>query len=212
MIPYYLRYKAQANILKSNGRQFMDLIILQFNAGRANEIKATLHDLCNCTILPFKVINSNQEQLYESQLHNNEPTNVAPQHSVVITLHLSYKGLVSIGKTSWVDEVHKIFRKGMKHMDSRQNLKDPPKEDWEPNYQEEIHALFVVASNSKSSIDIFVEKIRTSLEAKNLGKILFTESGSQMRRGNYAIEPFGFRDNISNPIFYTKKTQKKWDR
>lgn len=209
MVPYHLRYKAQANILKSHGRQFMDLILMQFTKGKAPDVQTALFELYQNTDFPFKLINSNQAQLTESELYNNEPADKSTQGSVVITFHFSSQGLEIIGKADWIDPDQTHFKRGMKHMDSRGNLQDPPIADWEPNYQQELHALLTVASSSSSNIEAFVEKIRTYFEDSGLGKILFIESGSKMRRGDYAIEPFGFRDNISNPIFFAKEERKK---
>jgi Dyp-type peroxidase family len=209
MVPYNLRYKAQANILKSHGRQFMDLILLQFATEKSSEIQAILFKLCYNAGLPFKVINSNQAQLVESELYNNEPGDNSPQESVVVTLHFSSKGLDIIGKTNWVTSEQLIFKRGMKHVDSRDNLKDPPVKDWEENYKQDLHALFTVASNSSSNLESFVETVRCCFEETGLGQVLFTESGAKMRRGEHVVEPFGYRDNISNPTFFSKQKLKK---
>lgn len=78
-------------------------------------------------------------------------------------------------------------------------LADPPPAQWESTYQKDLHAMLLLAHDSKEEL--------TSLTQTNLDKVsgfaeVSTEFGSNMKNSQgKAIEHFGYRDGISQPVF-----------
>ena len=92
------------------------------------------------------------------------------------------------------------FRQGMKDPNSQATLGDPPVDKWESPYREELHALVLLADDDSSALQAKVRSLQEQLLA--LTSHIHVEWGFVMRNGEgKAIEHFGFRDGISQPLF-----------
>ncbi len=111
------------------------------------------------------------------------------------------------------------FKRGMKHPATSEYLSDPPVEsEWEPTYRNELHALLILADDDEDRLDK-IAKIIGNLISKH-GILVRTEKGRVLREGATkamklrelkqlpSIEHFGFRDGISQPLFFRKDIQK----
>jgi Dyp-type peroxidase family len=201
-------FDIQANILKSHGRDFSKFLFIEFNESQAEAIGKCLYEIYFATEdqASLRLTNSNQKQIIESKNYKNDVEVVEAGASVVITIHFSSTGLSRIGKREWCDAgQHFLFEKGMRSNEI--NLKDPAAADWpDPNYKEDIHVLIVTASDSKASLMAMDKRIRSKLHSDGIAKRIFVEEGKKLPGGK---EPFGYKDNISNPWFYSKMENKR---
>jgi Dyp-type peroxidase family len=96
------------------------------------------------------------------------------------------------------------FRLGMKGQSSvpGRRYNDPPPAQWEPAYQQEIHAMALLADDDIDRLNRTVRDVAASLAG--VFALLVTERGKVLRdgfpRGTLDIEHFGFQDGVSQPI------------
>ena len=96
------------------------------------------------------------------------------------------------------------FRDGMRERGDK--LKDPIPTAWEQAYRYEdnnkrVHAFLIIADNDQVALLVKEDSVRAALNAFG-AEILLSERGSQLRNAaGRAIEPFGYRDGISQPQF-----------
>ncbi len=189
----------QPNILKSHGRKFVRFLFIQFlDDSSPTELGEKLYQLYFEGDYGFKVVNSTADQLENTTRFNSNRHTVDHQDSIVVNLHLSFNGLskfesINSGDPNW----DLYFRKGMKYFIDTFN--DPPADKW-GDYDARIDAMISLASNAEKSLEAAESKIREILSPS--AQILFTEDGKKLFKGEDAIEPFGFKDNISNPRFF----------
>jgi Dyp-type peroxidase family len=98
------------------------------------------------------------------------------------------------------------FRKGMKDQGNGVFSKildldneDPPVKEWEPSFQQDIHALLTLADDEPSEVERNAAEIKASVG--NLVRVLAEEVGNTLRRKSEPVEHFGYFDGISQPIF-----------
>ena len=104
------------------------------------------------------------------------------------------------------------FKRGMKGQATLdRSYNDPPVADWETAYQDTIHAMVLLAHDSRDRLDQVVEQVSTSLE--DVCEILTVERGDkltfQFPRGELTIEHFGFQDGVSQPILIKQDLEKE---
>lgn len=103
------------------------------------------------------------------------------------------------------------FREGMAARGRSSNLRDPSPEDWEPEYRAKFDALLVVGCNPNRDQQE-IDALRTIVKA--FTATFHEEVGNRIKvtpkdGPAYTVEQFGFRDGISQPIFYETELQKK---
>ncbi len=199
----------QANILKSHGRKHNWFLFIQFNQDQDPiAIRRQMVDLYFRKQLKPRWINTAAAQLNDSLEYSNADKEEKERKqekfdgTVVASLAFSKKGLAKMNVTEWrASDV--LFQNGMSDI-RRNNFQDPPVKEWESAFQNEIHAVLITACNSIKKLEVLHEQIKAQL--RPIANVLFIEKGQKMTRGDYSIEPFGFRDSISNPRFFTKKS------
>ncbi len=93
-----------------------------------------------------------------------------------------------------------FFRAGMKDPNTQRVLGDPAVSQWEGTYQNELHALVLVADNDLAALDTLVQSLQQQLA--DITAAIHIDRGFVMRNPDgQAIEHFGFRDGISQPLF-----------
>jgi Dyp-type peroxidase family len=126
---------------------------------------------------------------------------------VFVNLCLSAAGYKALGPTVVMpDDVS--FRAGAKEAAPR--LNDPPVAQWEPGFQQEIHALVIVAADREADAASAAQAITATLAT--VGEVVHKEIGATMRldrSGQVTTDPsgqthehFGFADNVSQPLFF----------
>src|SRR4030095_2915480 len=139
-------HNVQGNILHGHGRDFADHIFLQFRGGKDGEVKQVkqlLHEhiICKDTVeeqLAEKKVMSAQAQLAERELKKRE--------ALFVSCLLSASGYsYFLGEPP--QQFSQEFRDGMKNVQTRNRLLDPPYTSWGSNYKEDqdIHAMILLA-------------------------------------------------------------------
>jgi Dyp-type peroxidase family len=180
----------QANILKPHGRKAAVHLFLTFKRDKQNEARQFLRQT---------VVTSAAEQAAQKQRHSG---------SLLTVLFLSAKGYEYLGFPT--EGFSQAFREGMQKATER--LADPPPDQWESKYQKDLHAMLLWAHDSK---DELISLARTNEDKVYDFAEASTESGSNMKDSQgKAIEHFGYRDGISQPVFFetdAPQTQENWN-
>lgn len=89
----------------------------------------------------------------------------------------------------------------------QKSLNDPPVEEWETGFQGDIDALILLSNDDANNLQ--QQTIKVMEEVSSIASIINTEVGSILRNDKIqangkgqAIEHFGFRDGISQPLFF----------
>jgi len=105
------------------------------------------------------------------------------------------------------------FLLGMKEQSNvpGRRYNDPPPAEWEPAYQQQIHAMVLLADDDIGRLDQSVCDITASLAG--VFELLTTERGKVLRdvfpRGKLDIEHFGFQDGVSQPLMIRQDIDKE---
>jgi Dyp-type peroxidase family len=179
----------QGNILKGHGRDRSVHIFLRFKDHEQANIKRWIRKLA-------KRITSAQRQLDELEQYRQYTI----PGRLFMSFFLSASGYTYLGfdpndKLCFADEA---FRCGMKKAQDR--LNDPPTQKWDEGYQDDIHAMVLLADNDEH---LLLRKARRLLEdVRSHAKICTIEHGKVMRdRQGNAVEHFGFADSGNQPLF-----------
>jgi Dyp-type peroxidase family len=210
----------QGNILKSHGRNHAVSLFLEFSAEKRKQVKKWISDFTE------RYATSALRQYYEAkELKNNN----IPGH-LFACFYLSAEGYAALGFDDLTafdeadidvlkEEIPAIrFKTGMKNPKCAAKLKDPTPDKWEENYQKNIHALVLLADDNEERLKDVVARLEASTLEESMNgavKIIFQEKGRVLRepaepgkRGN-PKEHFGFRDGISQPLFYKEDIEKE---
>ena len=99
---------------------------------------------------------------------------------------------------------HTYFKLGLKGQAAapREFRQDPPVSEWEPGYQDSIHAMILLADDDKSRLEHSITEISNSING--IFQTLTIERGDVLRRtfprGELTVEQFGFQDGVSQPL------------
>lgn len=182
----------QGNILKRHGRDHSVNVFLRFKS-TPREVGGYLAKLVD-----NQVITSAWEQHERGKA---ERENAAEMFG---NLFLTASGYSKLNlDPAKLPHPTKYFLNGMKDQHSLSELQDPKPETWEPKYQNgQIDAMIVLAHQRA---DILRKKEGEIIkELAEFADVLFTECGTVKRNpANQEIEPFGFTDSHSNPIFFS---------
>lgn len=118
---------------------------------------------------------------------------------LVFCLSLSAKGFLKLGFEEGQMPADPSFRMGMKRGAVNTRLQDPPSGYWEEGYQKSLDAMALLAGNDLNALQKKYDEIAARLHEAKAGEILFTEKGESLLKDGFAMEPFGFRDGISQP-------------
>lgn len=204
----------QANILKAHGRDEAYHLFLRFT-GDIDKVKAWIQIYAQ---------DSHQVTSAAKQLEDAAKRKEIPGYSggLLGCFFLTAAGYEALGFPT--DQFEDSFRQGMKY---RQNYsvnlggraitfenKDPKPQAWQPAYQGEIHAMLLLAQDRDESNPDLKDKVEQIIA--NLDGIaeLFVEHGQRLVTDDGKdLEHFGYRDGISNPLFFEDEvTSKKTDR
>lgn len=203
----------QGNILKSHGRTYSIYLFLHFGCDRAEATKKWIGNFAEQYVVSAK---EQQEQSMAYKEASINPQKTPPQ-SLFVNFSLSFKGYVALelcaganfGKTRQqnIDNRESNFKshpfeEGM--VNNLCKLKDK-KGDWEQEYsQNKIHALISLAHSDAQSLWQETNKIIDRIEADwSKIEIIKHEIGLVRRNDKHQpVEPFGFPDGISQPLFF----------
>lgn len=213
--------KLQANILKAHGRDEAYHLFLRFTTRDKDKVKAWIRAYAQ------NYVTSAAKQLEDARKRRDsiEKKDV-PVYSAGLLgcFFLSAAGYKFLDFST--EPFEDSFRAGMK---DRQNYildlgtrsytirnKDPLPGDWQEEYQDEIHAMLLLAQNDNDPGPSLKEKVANiEKELTGIAKVVVKEHGIRDINGDGGdpIEHFGYRDGISNPLFFKNEiAQEQRDR
>ncbi len=205
----------QSNILKSHSRDHAKLLFLQFTAN-----KTTVANWVRGFISTERFVVSAMDQKTDSAAHKN-----GQKSKTVANFYLSASGYEALGfkakqftegnmedETDDDDEVETPpfscgnfdFVRGMKSSKVNNKLKDPELNEWEQEYNTDIHAMVLLADDDAARLSFETDGIRNSLVG--IATILKEETGNNLtgifggKKRN--LEHFGYADGISQPSYF----------
>jgi Dyp-type peroxidase family len=198
---------AQGNILKSHGRDYSALLLVEFRPHlnpRAQLGKLGLNWITTASQQGAQTLR------YLKQLESGTD----PEPELFANLFLSVWGYLGLGFTQ--DELSGAFRHPQNDARAKvepsltnwflhgmayhgPHLSDPPRLWWEPQYQGRVDALLLLACNDRPTLESAVVEARRQLE--EFGCVRHIENGKTHRANKATLEPFGFADGISQPTF-----------
>jgi Dyp-type peroxidase family len=186
----------QGNILKSNGRDHHIHLFVKFTAAPA-DVRAWLQ------MMGTNHVTTAWQQYQDGAARRK----TGADGGVFVNLCLSAAGYRALG-AAVVRPDDASFLAGAKEAAAR--LNDPPVTQWENGFQQDIHALVIVAADDQADADSTGQAITGSLAG--VGQVVHTETGTAIRRdgsGQPTTDPnaqvyehFGFADNVSQPLFF----------
>ena len=196
----------QGNVLKSHGRNHAAHLFLTF-AADAEAARRWI------AAFAARYLTSAFRQHYESKKSGiNELSG-----GIFGGFYLSAAGYRSLGFVNLDDFVEDnpipnsvavSFRDGMAA--GFDELSDSP-EEWETAFRDDqIHALVLLVDDDTDRLEDVTERVRQSLE--NTATKIVVQKGKVLRENGKPIEPFGFRDCISQPLFYQSDIEKERER
>jgi Dyp-type peroxidase family len=186
--------RLQGNLLKGHGRDFSVHIFFSFG----DDISAVRRQLVELARL---YVTSAQRQ------HSEALNRKAREIPGVLfgNLFLSASGYRRLGfdPAKLMPEERSIakssFATGMA-AHAVEDFADPPQEQWDLGYRNEIDAMILLAGNDEGSLLSQARQIMTKIAAHN--KIRAFERGKVLRNDNGdGIEHFGFVDGLSQPLY-----------
>jgi Dyp-type peroxidase family len=197
----------QGNILQGHGRDRSIHIFLQFKIGQESNVKNWIKGLAAA-----ERITSAQRQLEETKRYRRDKT----PGRLFMSFFLSAKGYEYLypeqkGKLPFNDEA---FLRGMKAAQHR--LNDPPKEAWEKEYQNDIHAMVLLADDDepylRQRLRRRAEELRTTVGAYaesctvEFGRVMWNRQNYPQE---YPVEHFGYVDSRSQPLFFQSDIERE---
>ena len=209
----------QCNILKSHGRNATAHIFLKFSGQGAQEkAKEWIR-----TFAESKLTTAWQQYEQSREFKAARARGENPKGPLVGAFFLTAAGYRFLGLDPKPLSTHdgETFGKGMKHRKHAiiPNL-DPPFDQWEPGYREEIHAMVLLAHEDRDVVaaaaDEEIEKIEqfATVVAKEFGVVLRNTQKSpegkiEREKEGQPIEHFGYVDGRSNPVFFEKEIEEE---
>jgi Dyp-type peroxidase family len=200
----------QGNILKSHERNYSAHIFVKFKSDSDVARKWISH-------FAEKFVTSAQQQLNDHVKHQESHCQRAG--GLFANFFLSYSGYKTLGfqlkVANGIEFPSPAFKVGMRTF--QPVLNDPPIDEWEEGFHDKIHALLLLADDNPDNLEKQANQVIE--EIGNVADIVNIEAGIVLRnKQGQAIEHFGFRDGVSQPLFLKddiEKTQKqgteKWD-
>ena len=181
----------QGNILKGHGRDHTVHMFLQFKKN-PDATKAWIAEFSR------KITSATQQRKEASR---RKKTKKPWKETTFISLFFSASGYQHLGFAKNQIPLDRQFRKGMKP--SGHSLNDPTPKTWETPYQNEIHAMILLANSDLRLLTTEESNLLRSItESPHALEVIHIERGGVIRNehGN-PIEHFGYVDGRSQPLF-----------
>ena len=214
----------QGNIIKSHGRNHAVYLFLKFN----DNIEAAKEWIGNFS---HRYVTSALEQAEQGKLYRE---NKDVPGTIFANFFLTRAGYMHLGYTYEQLPHEDAFRQGMQDRNMQNELGDDSQQ-WEAGFQNEIHALVLLAADRivgprtqeakrkeqennrellvalPALLALKVENIKEELQQELApASVVHEEEGYVLRNaGAEEIEHFGFRDGVSQPLFLKRDIDKE---
>jgi Dyp-type peroxidase family len=189
----------QAHIIKHHGRTYAYHLFLKFNKDKDIELKKWIAE----HVAPL--VTSGLQQLKDAERYRESDKKIKAEKPV-ITFSLSASGYRNLGLFDKMPE-NQAFSMGMK--ERKDFLKDF--DVWEPEFEEDIDALIIVADEEESKIKLAIKEI--CREEGEMFKVVYTQRGKILKNEfGIGLEHFGYADGISQPKYLADDIAKEGKR
>ncbi|HET9223306.1 MAG TPA: Dyp-type peroxidase [Roseiflexaceae bacterium] len=187
----------QGNILKGHGRDHTAQLFLQFHD--AKQGRAFLSALAT-------QVKSASQQLHEAEIYRE--TKVPAGAFVVCFLsHAGYRAL-EVDERQIPDST--AFHEGMRGRAG--DLGDRPEDDWDQLFEQQIHALVLIADSSAAQTRQHLWQLRRLARQHAVCEIGIEIGKAIKNHHDRNIEHFGYVDGISVPVMLTEDLPDKRGR
>ena len=179
----------QGNILKGHGRNTTANIFFKLDPTQQLVARRMLRQLAN------ERLTSALKQLLDSKRFKDTGQDGDP----FVHLALTSKGYDAIGLGAKAP-ADPDFKSGMKAAGSITALSDPAVATWEAAFQQDLHGMVLVATDSESRTAAEAVAIKTMITDAG-GTVVHTQHGKALRNAaGEGIENFGYVDGRSQPL------------
>ncbi len=187
----------QGNILKGHGRDHSWNVFFTFGGDNA-KTRRLLRQLGN------GFVTDAYKQLLASEAFK---TDDKKDGGTFCAAFLSAKGYQTLGLTFTAPEANDAFGAGMKA--GQVALGDPPSTAWEAPFQQELHAMVLIADDDVARGSAAAASIRLLIGDAG-GTVHHTQTGTAIRNtaGN-GLEHFGYIDGRSQPLMLLEDIEKE---
>ncbi len=196
----------QGNILRGHGRDYSTHLLLAFKPDQLAATRAWISRFAT-DYVPTARVQHERAVAYRAQAG----TPPGPRPGLFANFCLSGRGYraLGFGPFEMPDDRQSRFPFGMKQR--QDHLSDPPVAQWEKPFQEEMHALAILASDDRAELERAVAQVQSDLAAG--ATVLLRQDGERWRNdAGMDIEAFGFVDGISQPLFYKHQIERARQR
>lgn len=186
----------QAHILKHHGRTYAKHLFLRFT-GNDFAIRTWLKNDLSPLLTSAEKQLKDVEAYHKSKLYDS---------GSIITCSLSHSGYTKIRMSDKNMPKSPAFVEGMR---SRKTLLNDNDAEWDSGLKGDIDALILIADAYEERLISAAESIKQSI--KNFVDVVHEQSGKILKKGNTAIEHFGYADGISQPLFLKSDIDKQND-
>jgi Dyp-type peroxidase family len=181
----------QGDILKPNGRDYATHVVFEFT-GTVQVVRAWLSSLA------VQYVTSATKQLSDAAAYRAQKVDMGLFGTLGLTA-AAYEWM-GFPLPHIPRDRQARFLAGMADATTQQLLNDPPIHCWECWSRGTIHAVLNLFDDSQSVLEEAVDSIQAAAAGK--AKILTVQPALRLRNAqNQTIEPFGFVDGISQPVF-----------
>ncbi len=208
----------QGNVLQGHGRDFSCHVFLRFDASATSSARTWIATFAR-TYVTTALAQYQQARIYHlrkeaEQLPDGQRSESEEQTSgrgLFASFLLSSYGYEELGfaENQMPQDPSGLFYQAMKNRGSA--LADPPVNTWESAFQGQIDALILLASDDRGELEAAAAQV--TQEVANFATVLLSQEGTRWRNdaGN-DIEPFGFADGLSQPLFYSYQVERARQR
>jgi Dyp-type peroxidase family len=190
----------QGNILRGHGRDYAIYLFLRFTAP-SDAIRQVL-----AGVLP-RLVTSAQVQLTQAKQFSD----FGVRGSLFANFLLTAGGYRKLGfdDAAMARMFPEDFRQGMKPW--RDDLHDPPLEQWDPGYRGALDALILLADDDEAFLDRAAQRV--ILDLAPIAEVAAVEHGNVVRDAeDRGLEHFGYVDGRSQPVFFAEDLKHEGSR